>query len=116
MPAIPFGVEVRGSLELATIELHGDIDAAAGDGLGTAYADAVALNTSAILLDFADVAYINSTGIALIVRLLADARRDDREVRAAGLTPHYVEVFWITRLSDYLRILDDPTNVTEGPQ
>jgi len=55
-----------------------------------------------------DTGYINSTGIALIVRLLADARRDHRDVRAAGLSPHYVEIFRITRLSDYVRILDGP--------
>ena len=56
-------------------------------------------------LDFHDVAYINSTGIALVVRLLADARRDGRGVRAVGLTPHYVEIFRITRLSDFMDIV-----------
>jgi anti-sigma B factor antagonist len=110
MPAIPFGVEVRGSRELATIALHGDVDVAAEAGLGGAYTDAVALGAVVILLDFADAAYINSTGIALIVRLLANARRDHREVRAIGLSPHYVEVFRITRLSDYVQILDDPAS------
>jgi anti-anti-sigma factor len=114
MPAIPFRAEVRGSGKLATIELHGDIDVAAEAGLGAAYVDAVALDATAILLDFADAEYINSTGIALIVRLLADARRDHHEVRAAGLSPHYVEIFRITRLSDYVRILDDRVNATEG--
>ena len=29
------------------------------------------------------------------------------EVRACGLSPHYVEIFQITRLSDYMRIFDD---------
>jgi anti-anti-sigma factor len=114
MPAIPFRAEVRGSRELATIELHGDIAVAAEAGLGAAYAEAAALDTGTVLLDFADTAYINSTGIALIVRLLADARRDRREVRAAGLSPHYQEIFRVTRLSDYVRILDDPANATPG--
>jgi anti-sigma B factor antagonist len=110
MPPIPFRAEVRGSRELATIELHGDVDVSAEAGLGAAYAAAAALDAFAILLDFADAAYINSTGIALLVRLLADARRDRREVRAAGLSPHYVEIFRITRLADYMRILDGPAN------
>ena len=107
MPHIPFNAEVGGSRELATIGLHGDIDLAAEAGLGAAYADATNLDPVAILLDFADVAYINSTGIALIVRLLGDARREGRDIRAAGLSPHYVEIFRITRLSEYLRLLDD---------
>ena len=114
MPAIPFRADVRGSRELATIELHGDIDVAADAGLGDAYADAAATGALAVLLDFADTAYVNSTGIALIVRLLADARRDGREVRACGLTPHYLEIFRITRLSDYMQIFADRTSATEG--
>lgn len=112
MPAIPFSAEVRGSRELATIDLHGDINAAAEAGLGGAYSEASALDAGAVLLDFTDTEYINSTGIALIVRLLADARRDRREVRACGLSPHYVEIFQITRLSDYMRIFDDQASAT----
>src|SRR5487761_2341557 len=99
MPTIPFRAEVRGSRELAIIELHGDIDITAEAGLRGA---------------FADFAYINSTGIALIVRLLADARRDHREIRACGLSPHYVEIFRITRLSDYMRIFDDAASAASA--
>jgi anti-anti-sigma factor len=112
MPAIPFRAEVRGGRELATIDLHGDINVAAEAGLGAAYAEVVALEAGAVLLDFTATEYINSTGIALIVRLLADARRDRREVRACGLSPHYVEIFQITRLSDYMRIFDDQASAT----
>ncbi|MFI5254929.1 MAG: STAS domain-containing protein [Candidatus Limnocylindrales bacterium] len=114
MPAIPFRAEVGGSRDVATIELHGDIDAVAEAGLGAAYADVAALGPGAVLLDFGDAAYINSTGIALIIRLLADARRDQREVRATGLSDHYQEIFRITRLSDYVRIVDDPANPPGG--
>jgi len=112
MPAIPFRTEVRGTPELATIELHGDINVAAEAGLHAAYADVAALDAGAVLLDFTDTEYINSTGIALIVRLLADARRDRREVRACGLSPHYVEIFQITRLSDYMQIFDDQASAS----
>ena len=114
MPATPFRADVGGSRDLATIELHGDIDGSAEAGLGTAYADAAALDAIALYLDFAGVAYINSTGIALIVRLVADAGRDGRAVRAAGLSPHYLEIFRITRLSDYLQILDAPASGPAG--
>jgi anti-anti-sigma factor len=112
MPAIPFSAEVSGGPELATLELHGDVNAAADDGLGAAWEAAMALGAGVVLLDFSDAAYINSTGIALIVQLLADAGRNGREVRACGLSPHYVEIFQITRLSDYIRIFDDAASAT----
>ena len=112
MPAIPFRAEVHGTPELATIELRGDVNATAEAALAAAYRQAADLGASAVLLDFGGTAYINSTGIALIVRLLADGRKDRREVRACGLSPHYVEIFQITRLSDYMRIFDDQASAT----
>ena len=59
--------------------------------------------------------WLELTGIALIVRLLAEARRDHREVIAEGLSDHYREIFRITRLSDYLTIAD-PLPATSVPE
>ena len=78
----------------------------ADDTLQDAYRDVSARESGRLTLDFEDVGYINSTGIALVVRLLADARRDGRGVRAVGLTPHYREIFRITRLSDFMEIVE----------
>ena len=58
-------------------------------------------------LDFTNVDYINSTGIALIVGLLARARADACAISARGLSPHYREIFEITRLSDFMTIITD---------
>lgn len=107
MPAKPFHAEVIGGPTgsgAATIALSGDINVLAEAQLGAAYAAAAARNATVLTLDFGATDYINSTGIALIVRLLADARRDRREVHATGLSDHYVEIFRITRLSDYMVI------------
>ena len=56
--------------------------------------------------NFSRTEYINSTGIALIVRLLADARTREIEIAACGLSEHYRKIFEITRLSDFMRITD----------
>jgi len=88
------------------IHLQGDVDSAADAALTAAGAEVVARDPRRVILDFGDVDYINSTGIALIVRLLAEARRDHREVIAEGLSEHYREIFRITRLSDFLTIAD----------
>jgi anti-sigma B factor antagonist len=97
------------------LALRGDVDVAADETLAAAYADASATGAPRVILDFHAVDYINSTGIALIVRLLAEARRDHREVVAIGLSDHYREIFRITRLSDYLTIADD-TPATSVPE
>ncbi len=56
------------------------------------------------LLNFAEVEYINSTGIALIVGLLARASKKQRHLVVCCLSDHYMEIFHITRLSEYVTI------------
>ena len=92
----------------------GDLDSRADEALAAAYARGRggwrrrgSPSTSG------HVGYINSTGIALIVRLLAEARRDGRTVRAIGLTPHYREIFRITRLSDFMDIVEGRRRMTD---
>jgi anti-sigma B factor antagonist len=91
----------------ATIRLRGDIDGGAKTVLPAAYAEAVAAGAPAgVLLDFSQVEYINSTGIAVIVGILAQARADHRAISAAGLSEHYRHIFTITRLVDFIHLVD----------
>ncbi len=101
-----FGAELTEVPDEIRLRLSGDLNARADETLADAYAKVVALGPRRVSLDFARVGYINSTGIALVVRLLADARRDGRKVRAIGLTEHYQEIFRITRLSDFMEIVE----------
>jgi anti-sigma B factor antagonist len=87
------------------LELIGDIDSGAETALQNAW-DEVADGVSALVLDFSRTDYINSTGIALVVQLLANARARGIALSARGLTPHYREIFEITRLSDFMTITD----------
>ena len=101
-----FGAEITEVPEEVRVRLTGDLTARADETLANAYAQVAALGPRRVSLDFGPVGYINSTGIALVVRLLADARRDGRTVRAIGLTEHYREIFRITRLSDFMEIVE----------
>ena len=87
------------------IELVGDVDGRAEEALGAAYTEAG--DATAVMLDFHGVTYMNSTGIALIVGLLARARTNGQTLSVRGLTPHYREIFEITRLSDFMTIVDE---------
>jgi anti-sigma B factor antagonist len=107
MEATRLEVRVRTHGEMAVVDLLGEIDAAADDALHRAYAEAAETTTGAILLNFADVEYINSTGIALIVGMLAKARRDGLRMLSTGLSDHYREIFEITRLADFMELHPD---------
>ena len=107
MAAKSLEAQVRHQPRVAIIDLHGEINAFAEDVLNKAYAEAESRRAEVILLNFSDVDYINSTGIALIVSLLARARKSKRRLLAGGLSDHYVEIFQITRLVDFMSVFPD---------
>jgi anti-anti-sigma factor len=101
----------------AVIDLTGDLDGSAGPTLNAAWEKASADAPLALLLNFADVGYINSTGIALIVGILAQARQRAISVRVCGLTDHYKHIFEITRLADFMSFFpDEESAVGDGMQ
>jgi anti-anti-sigma factor len=109
-------VTVREQGGVGVIDLVGDVDGSAGDALDRAYAEAASDGAASITLNFERAEYINSTGIALIVGLLAQARRSHVAVRACGLSEHYREIFEITRLSDFMTIVDDGARAVGDPE
>ena len=98
---------VRQAGSVAVIDLHGEIDLFGEEVLNAAYGQAEAQDPKAVLLNFTGVDYINSTGIALIVGLLSRARKSGRRLLTSGLSSHYVEIFQITRLADFMNIYPD---------
>jgi anti-anti-sigma factor len=115
MPARAFEARVRHQQpRVVVVELHGEINAFAEDSLNAAYDEAEAPQPELILLNFSDVGYINSNGIALIVGLLARARKQSTRLIACGLSEHYVEIFNITRLADYMAVFPDEATALES--
>lgn len=102
-----FESQVRAQNGTAVVELHGEINSTAETALNAAYAEAEQISASGVVLNFQGVEYINSTGIALIVGLLAQARKSHRRLVVCGLSEHYQEIFRITRLSDFMQIFED---------
>ena len=102
-----FEAHARTNGVVAVLELSGELNAEADDELNDAYEAAIAADPKTVLLNFEAVSYINSTGIALIVGLLAEARKSDRKIMACGLSDHYKEIFEITRIADFVSIFAD---------
>jgi anti-anti-sigma regulatory factor len=47
------------------------------------------------------VDYINSSGIALVIQLLIEAKTTGQKVLAFGLSPHFVKVFTMVGITKY---------------
>lgn len=96
------------------IDLHGEINGSVEAALNIAFDQAEAQHPESIILNFSGVDYINSTGIALIVGLLARARKARRTLTVFGLSEHYMEIFNITRLVDFMNVFTDEQSAING--
>ena len=115
MPAKHLEASVRQERGGTVLDLRGEINDFAEEPLNAAYAEAEAKDPGAILLNFEGVDYIDSAGIVLIGHLLAKARTSKHRLVAYGLSDHYVEIFDITRLSDFVSVFPDEVSALSGP-
>jgi len=99
---------------VAVVDLPPQIDHSAESALNHAYAVATEHGATTLVLNFSGVEFLSSTGIALIVGILARARKEGRAIRATGLSDHYSEIFQITRLADFMAIYPDENAAVEG--
>jgi anti-sigma B factor antagonist len=105
MPETSIKMDVRNASPTASIiDIHGDMTAAAEDILMQAYAEANTPTTRTIILNFSDLDYMNSSGIGLLVTLLIRVNRQKQQLRAYGLSEHYVHIFELTRLNEAIGI------------
>src|SRR2546428_468358 len=98
-------LKVRSADGAAVIDPPSEVDAATETVLRDAYTGAAAA-TGSIAFNFTGVDYIHSTGIAIIVGILARGRAGGHVARALGLNEHYRQIFELTRLDEAIAIYD----------
>lgn len=92
------------SRNAAVIDIKGDINAQAEAPLMDAYTQASSGGVSAIILNFSELEYMNSSGIGLLVTLLIRVQRQKQKLLAYGLSDHYSQIFDLTRLNEAIGI------------
>jgi anti-sigma B factor antagonist len=97
------------SPNVSVIDLGGSVTRASDAALTAAYQQASGERTRAIVLNFSGLVYMNSSGIGLLVTLLVRAQRNNQSLLACGLTPHYQDIFALTRLNEAIHIYPDET-------
>jgi anti-sigma B factor antagonist len=107
MPEAQVKMNVRGAGEKASIiDVQGELTAFAEAVLMDAYNQASDGQVRAIILNFEDLEYMNSSGIGLLVTLLIRINREKQQLLTYGLSDHYRSIFQITRLDDAIAIHD----------
>lgn len=86
--------------QVSVIDIDGEVTAFAENVLMDAYQEASRDGTQAIVLNFSNLGYMNSSGIGLLVTLLIRAQRQGQSLMAYGLSDHYRQIFELTRLNE----------------
>ena len=89
------------------IDVGGEITNASEAALGEALAEAASDAAATVILNFADLDYMNSGGIGVLVTLLIRANREGMSLLACDLGEHYRKIFSLTRLDEAIACFDD---------
>lgn len=109
MPQAKVTMNVReAGNSVSIIDVHGDITAQADNAFADAFTKASA-GMRAVILNFTQLEYMNSSGIGLLVTLLIRAQRQQVRLMAYGLSEHYQQIFELTRLNEAIALY--PTEV-----
>jgi anti-sigma B factor antagonist len=107
MQATQVKLNVRKVSDVASvIDISGEITGAAESALTEAYTQASGEFTRVIILNFGDLAYMNSSGIGLLVTMLIRANRQKQKLCAYGLNDHYKQILMLTRLNEAIKIYE----------
>ncbi len=88
------------------MDIKGEVNSFSENSLMDAYTQASTGDTQSIILNFAELEYMNSSGIGLLVTLLIRANRQDQRLIAFGLSQHYQQIFELTRLNEAIPICE----------
>jgi anti-anti-sigma factor len=100
------GTGASGS-KVTMMRYSGDISSASRDTVLGTYGTLDPAQHRRLLLDFAKVEYLNSSGIALVIHLLMEAGKAGQVVAICGLTPHFTKVFNMVGISKYATLYKD---------
>jgi anti-sigma B factor antagonist len=106
-----FGKRNVGSVTI--LELGPRLTIIEGAELRDAVSELLASGRSGVLLDCAEVGFVDSQGIGALVRTWVSAGRGDR-LKLFSLTPRFKEVLQITGLLKVLDCFDDVGGALQG--
>ena len=59
------------------------------------------------VLDFADVAFINSAGISVLLKFVVAARKSGYKIFAMHVSPHHQKIFKMVEMTRFMPIIEE---------
>ncbi len=93
--------------KIVLLEAVGEVDLHRSSAFQKALLEPLSRRPQRMIVDLSGVSYMDSSGVASLVKLLSRVRRDNVDLRLAGLTPRVRSVFEITRLDTVFNLYPD---------
>jgi len=100
----PNEVTLQKQGEVTLLGIKGDITAFSEPYLNDAYRNSNSQGAKKILFNFEDKAYINSGGIAVLIQVLAQTKRNNQLIGITGLSDHFKKVFHMVGITKFAAI------------
>jgi anti-anti-sigma factor len=86
------------------LDIRGDITAFSEATLNEAYHNATEQGVGRLLLKIATDAYINSGGIAVLIQILAQTKRNRQVIGITGVSEHFKKIFSMVGITKFATI------------
>ena len=90
--------------DVSILQIKGDVTAISGETIEEAYQKVNINGAKKILLYFDKDAYINSGGIAILIGIASESRKNEQRIRITGLSAHFQKIFNMVGLTKYTEI------------
>ena len=89
------------------MQIQGDITAHSEPYINAAYKQIGERESPRkILIQFEEDAYINSGGIAVLIQILAQTRKNNQQIGITGLSDHFKKIFHMVGITKFAEIYD----------
>ena len=91
---------------LAILSIMGEMDIGNAAEVKTAIKEQLSAGISKIVLDFREVSYIDSSGIAALVSAFASVLKAKGSLKLSDLSPRVKEIFQLAQIIEYFDLSD----------
>jgi anti-sigma B factor antagonist len=100
--------------DVSVINIKGDVTAVTAESIEKTYQDVSSSGTKKILLHFDPGCYINSGGIAVLIGIVSESRKNEQVIRATGLSEHFQKIFNMVGLTKYIQMFPSEESAFAG--
>ena len=90
--------------DVSILNIKGDVTAISGETIEEANQKVTTAGAKKMLFYFDQDGYINSGGIAILIGITSESRKNEQKIRMTGLSSHFQKIFSMVGLTKYTEI------------